>query len=141
MYEKALTLLNSLNPVQRLSDEKLNELYKGEPYVLAADIYSKGKLAGHMGWSWYTGSASWYYVTVLYMFGIVLNGDNLTIKPHIPDELSGSKIYFTHAGANCEIEYRKSDSFCLAINGTRYVGIDSIKLEQGKCYKIDVYFP
>ena len=141
MYGKALTLLNSLNPVQRLSDEKLNELYKGEPYVLPADIYSKGKLAGHMGWSWYTGSASWYYVTVLYMFGIVLNGDNLTIKPHIPDELSGSKIYFTHAGANCEIEYRKSDNFCLAINGTRYVGIDSIKLEQGKCYKIDVYFP
>ena len=33
MLHKAFTLLNSLNPVQRLSDQKLNELYKGEPYV------------------------------------------------------------------------------------------------------------
>ena len=141
MLHKAFTLLNSLNPVQRLSDQKLNELYKGEPYVLPADIYSLGNLAGHMGWSWYTGSASWYYTAVVYMFGINISQDTLTIKPHLPDEMDGSKIAFIHQGANCKIEYHKSDSFCIAINGTRYLGIDTVKLESGRSYLIDVYFP
>lgn len=35
--------------------------YKTEPYVLAGDVY----MTGRGGWSWYTGSASWYRDLIL----------------------------------------------------------------------------
>ncbi len=37
------------------------DVYKQEPYVLAADIYSCDEHVGRGGWSYYTGAASWYY--------------------------------------------------------------------------------
>ena len=43
------------------TDEKL---FCAEPYVITADIYG-GSRAGRGGWSWYTGSASWFFVIML----------------------------------------------------------------------------
>ncbi|HEY8661632.1 MAG TPA: hypothetical protein VIL78_21530, partial [Hanamia sp.] len=31
------------------------------PYVLAAEVYSRTPHAGRGGWTWYTGSAGWFY--------------------------------------------------------------------------------
>ena len=36
-------------------------VYKTEPYVIAGDVY----MTGRGGWSWYTGSASWYRDLIL----------------------------------------------------------------------------
>ena len=52
-YEKACELMNAITPAGHTDTEE----YKLEPYVIAADIYSNGR----GGWSWYTGSAAWFY--------------------------------------------------------------------------------
>ncbi len=43
---------------------KGTERYGAEPYVLAADVYSNPDRPGQAGWSWYTGSAGWFFRTV-----------------------------------------------------------------------------
>ena len=51
-------LLNMLNPIAKNSTREGAERYKGEPYVLAGDVYSNADNDGCMGWSWYSGRAS-----------------------------------------------------------------------------------
>lgn len=41
-----------------------NKVYKGEPYVTAADIYTHPELTGRAGWTQYTGSAGWLYTAL-----------------------------------------------------------------------------
>ncbi|MEG2118439.1 MAG: hypothetical protein RRY76_04460, partial [Clostridia bacterium] len=79
--QKALTVLNSIMPYAH----NKSDIYKIEPYVVAADIYS-GAHAGRGGWSWYTGSAAWYYKIMLeQILGIDLyNGFKIiNVKPKI----------------------------------------------------------
>ena len=38
--------------------------YGAEPYVLAADLCAAPGREGEAGWTWYTGSAGWYFRTV-----------------------------------------------------------------------------
>ena len=35
--------------------------YEAEPFVLPADVYSAEGREGTAGWTWYTGSAGWYF--------------------------------------------------------------------------------
>ena len=50
-------------------------LYEAEPYVLAADVYSAKGHKGEAGWSWYTGSAGWYYRVIIEdLLGLELKG-------------------------------------------------------------------
>lgn len=68
---KALEILNAIMPYSH-TDEKL---YRAEPYVITADIYG-GSRGGRGGWSWYSGSASWFFVIVLEeILGIRLSND------------------------------------------------------------------
>ncbi len=52
--KRALEILSCLLPTDREP-----EVFKTEPYVLSADIYSNPDAAGRGGWSFYTGSAGW----------------------------------------------------------------------------------
>ncbi|MDR0292779.1 MAG: hypothetical protein LBH95_01335, partial [Oscillospiraceae bacterium] len=42
-----------------------NAVYKAEPHVLAADVYSHPAHLGRGGWSHYTGAAAWFYRVLL----------------------------------------------------------------------------
>lgn len=59
--ERADEIINALCPALRARDKTLFEKYKAEPYVLCGDVYSNPSHEGRGGWSWYTGSAAWYY--------------------------------------------------------------------------------
>lgn len=62
--------------------------YQAEPFVLAADVYSAEGHEGEAGWTWYTGSAAWYFRAVTeFMFGLKLRGGKLYISPCLPAEL------------------------------------------------------
>jgi cellobiose phosphorylase len=37
-----------------------NAVYRGEPFVLASDVYTNPKMFGRSGWTWYTGASGWY---------------------------------------------------------------------------------
>ena len=42
---------------------------------------------GRGGWSWYTGSSSWYYIAgVEYILGIKIENNVLTLNPCVPKE-------------------------------------------------------
>ncbi len=89
MTEEAKQLISDINPLNRSENSTLYAKYKGEPYAIAADIYTAKGREGRMGWSHYTGAAAWYCKTVLEVFmGIKLkNGTVLdTVKPIIEYE-------------------------------------------------------
>ena len=59
--ERAGELFHLLNPIYHADTPEKMRIYKVEPYVIAADIYSRAPTTGSGGWTWYTGSAGWMY--------------------------------------------------------------------------------
>lgn len=69
--------------------------YKGEPFVLSADVYSAAGHAGEAGWTWYTGSAGWLLRTVTQeLLGLRLRGGLLFIEPCLPSDWGGCEVSF-----------------------------------------------
>lgn len=76
-----------INPIEHARTKDAAKKYKVEPYVIAADIYGEGNLAGRGGWTWYTGSSSWFYKAgIEYILGIKIKNNMLKIEPCIPKE-------------------------------------------------------
>lgn len=58
--------------------------YKVEPYIIPADIYGQGNLAGRGGWTWYTGSSSWMYIAgIKYILGLTIENGYMSFKPNV----------------------------------------------------------
>ena len=85
--DKALELYRMINPIEHSRTEDACNKYKVEPYVIAADIYGAGNLAGRGGWTWYTGSSSWYYdAGIEHILGLKIEKGYLKIDPCIPKD-------------------------------------------------------
>ncbi len=59
--DRAAELFAMLNPVNHARTREEVARYRAEPYVVAADVYSRPPHTGRGGWTWYTGSAGWMY--------------------------------------------------------------------------------
>ncbi len=95
-HEKAWELARLLNPVHHGSRQDKVQVYKVEPYVIAADIYAIPPHTGRGGWTWYTGSAGWMYrLLTETLLGLNVEGNRLRLEPRLPD-----------AWTTCQIEYR-----------------------------------
>ncbi|MGE3239998.1 MAG: glucoamylase family protein [Pirellulales bacterium] len=82
---RAVELFDLVNPILAAAAPEGDAVYRAEPYVVAADVYSTAPHVGRGGWTWYTGSAAWMYrVAVECILGLQLRGDRLTISPCIP---------------------------------------------------------
>lgn len=85
--DKTFELYKMINPIEHSRTKQQSDKYKVEPYVIAADIYGTGNLVGRGGWTWYTGSSSWYYKAgVEYILGLKINNGNLKLEPCIPKD-------------------------------------------------------
>jgi len=62
--DKAMDILKILNPINHSNNKEIADIYKVEPYVIAADVYSNVDHVGRGGWTWYTGSAAWMYKVI-----------------------------------------------------------------------------
>ena len=62
--DKGLDILSVLNPINHSNDKEKANIYKVEPYVVAADVYSNVDHVGRGGWTWYTGSSGWMYKVI-----------------------------------------------------------------------------
>jgi cyclic beta-1,2-glucan synthetase len=87
--DEAVDLLDMINPLNHASTREAADVYRVEPYVVVADVYAAPPHVGRGGWSWYTGSASWFYdVAVRSVLGIrtVAEGGKrrLVVDPCIP---------------------------------------------------------
>ncbi len=83
---RAWELLSLINPLRHSQSEEAVDVYKAEPYVVAADVYAVAPHTGRGGWTWYTGSAGWLYrLIVESLLGVNRRGDRLHIKPCMPE--------------------------------------------------------
>ncbi|MEW8956343.1 glucoamylase family protein, partial [Clostridium sp.] len=94
--ERALELLNMINPINHTLTFKECEKYKVEPYVITADVYIKEPHGGRGGWSWYTGAASWTYKVILQsILGFQLvKGKGFTVNVNMPSSWNKYSITY-----------------------------------------------
>jgi cyclic beta-1,2-glucan synthetase len=95
--ERAWELFTMLNPVNRTGQAQQRELYKVEPYVIAADIYGAPPHTGRGGWTWYTGAAGWLYrLSLETLLGLQLKVDKLHMAPCMPDHWQSYTIHYRY---------------------------------------------
>ncbi len=103
--ERVWELLQMINPLNHGKTPAAMAIYKVEPYVLAADVYSRAPHAGRGGWTWYTGSAGWLYRLITESFlGLQREGNKLTCTPCIPGEWESFKVHYRYKSAVYHIE-------------------------------------
>lgn len=102
---KALELYNLINPILHSRAHADTLVYKIEPYVLAGDVYGEPPYVGRGGWSWYTGSSSWYYRAGLEsILGFQLRGEKLKMNPCIPETWRSFEIKYRFQQTQYTIE-------------------------------------
>lgn len=123
LCDLAFSHYQMINPINRSLDKKGADIYKVEPYVIAADIYSNKNNPARGGWTWYSGSSGWFYnVGITEIIGLKKEGNILRIKPSVPKSWD-----------NFEIEYRYYDTlYKIKINFSSY---DEIVLDGDKIDK------
>ena len=85
--EIAMQMFDRLNPILHADSQAKADIYRLEPYVVAADIYSNLQHRGRGGWSWYTGSAAWMYrVAIEDLLGIKIINNTLFVQPQLPGD-------------------------------------------------------
>ena len=106
--DRAVGLLQMMNPLEHTRDPEGVTRYRGEPYVVAADVSAAPGKEGRSGWTWYTGSAAWMYRTwIEEVLGFRMSGDKLRIQPVIPDDWPGFEIRFRYRKTLYEIVVRR----------------------------------
>jgi cyclic beta-1,2-glucan synthetase len=94
---RAWEVFELINPLHHGNTAAAIAVYKVEPYVVAADVYTNPQHAGRGGWTWYTGSASWMYQLITEsLLGIRLEVDRLRIEPKIPASWRNFTIHYRH---------------------------------------------
>ena len=110
--EAAVNLLQMMNPIEHSRLPQSAARYRGEPYVVAADVSSAPGKTGRAGWTWYTGSASWMYrVWIEDVLGFRLRGDLLHICPAIPQDWPGFELVYKYRSTAYEITVKREKGF------------------------------
>jgi N,N'-diacetylchitobiose phosphorylase len=92
--ERATQLLEMLSPITHGRTPAEVEVYRVEPYVIAADVYGVAPHVGRGGWTWYTGSAGWMYrVALESVLGLTMvGGTRLELRPCVPESWPGFSV-------------------------------------------------
>ena len=106
--DRAYRYYQMINPVNRSLDKDAVLSYKVEPYVIAADIYSAKGREGRGGWTWYTGSAGWFYrVAIEEILGLKKHGESLKIVPNMPVAWDGFEMTYRYMDTDYHIKVIK----------------------------------
>ncbi|MGB7595422.1 MAG: glucoamylase family protein [Erysipelotrichaceae bacterium] len=126
--EKAWELFDLINPIKHARNIRDNSVYKAEPYVMAADVYSEYPHVGRGGWTWYTGSAGWMYRAGLEnVLGFSKNGNQLTLIPCLPRRWKEYTITYRFLDTTYEIHVLNPDGLntgriALILDGNPLIG-------------------
>ncbi len=141
--DKAVELYRMINPIEHARTKEAAQKYKVEPYVIAADIYGNKNLAGRGGWTWYTGSSSWYYKAgIQHILGLKIEKGIMSFSPCIPKDWKQYKIKYKWKKSiyNIKVENPEGKN-----NGVKKVYLNNkavenaIKLEgEGKIYNVKI---
>lgn len=100
-----------INPIEHSRTKEAANIYKVEPYVVAADVYGKSNLAGRGGWTWYTGSSSWMFIAgIKYILGIDIENGILKIEPHVPANWNEYSVKLRYGDSLYNIKIKRTNS-------------------------------
>ena len=100
-----------INPLTHATTPGQIDIYKVEPYVVAADVYTATGHLGRGGWTWYTGSASWMYrIGLEAILGFRKEGDTLTIDPCVPVDWREFHIEYRYGRSRYSIAVLNPDA-------------------------------
>ena len=123
---RAHRLLRLLNPVNHARTRREADVYRVEPYVIAADVYGEPPHAGRGGWTWYTGAASWYALCMLALLGYERHGDEVRLNALLGDwPEAEARLQFGGS------EYRllcRADARAVTLDGVPVLG-DFVRLQ------------
>ena len=106
---RAWELLAMINPINHGRTPEEIAIYKGEPYVVAADVYAVPPNIGRGGWTWYTGSAGWMYRLIIEsLLGLRLETDKLHFEPCLPKEWNSFTVHYRYRETLYHITVRQS---------------------------------
>lgn len=95
--------------------------YGAEPFVLPADVYTAPGHEGEAGWSWYTGSAGWYFrVVTEELLGLKLREGKLYIEPKLPAALPSYSV--TWIDSQSRLHRIDCDRGHIYVDGDPYLG-------------------
>jgi cellobiose phosphorylase len=124
--DHAMELWNLINPVYHATTTDEVQHYKVEPYVLCADVYGAPPHTGRGGWTWYTGSASWFYrVAIETILGFQLRGETLRFEPCIPPSWPRFELRYCHRSTTYRILI---DNSAGTGRGVRSIDLDGQRL-------------
>ncbi|WP_346928474.1 glucoamylase family protein [Clostridium sp.] len=117
--EEAYNIYSMLNPINHSLNIEEANVFKTEPYVMAADIYSVEPHEGRGGWSWYTGSSGWMYTIALeHILGFkLIEGKGFRIKPCLPKDFKEYSIDYGYENAIYHIKVTRSGNSTITLDG------------------------
>ena len=102
------------------------DIYRVEPYSIAADIYSVEPRRGQGGWTWYTGSAGWFYrAATEAILGIRREGMKLFLTPCLPSDWTGYEATVKLDTATYFIKVVRGKNTTLTVDGKKISDKDS----------------
>ncbi len=105
--EQAWRLFEMINPVRHGLTSKLVDVYRVEPYVVAADVYGVAPHVGRGGWTWYTGSSGWMYRLITEsLLGLRREGNSLHFAPLFPGEWREFQIVYRFFQTSYQIRFQ-----------------------------------
>lgn len=123
--DKAHEMFELINPINHTRTNHEVSIYKVEPYVMSADVYSSAPHIGRGGWTWYTGSASWMYKAGIEdILGFNKEGNKLIINPCIPKKWGGFQLKYKFEDTYYDIEILNPSHVSMGILSTRLDGLD-----------------
>ena len=133
--KKAAELYNLLNPIFQSDSEEKASVYRVEPYVVCADIYSTDPYIRRGGWTWYTGSAAWMYRLGLEaILGFNKIGDSLNINPVIPPDWDGFEIRYRYKESIYQIKVQNPHHVA---SNVLTIELDGRLMDDGMIHLID----
>lgn len=131
--DKAYKAIDMINPITHCTTSQGIEQYKGEPYIVSADVYSTTQYRGRAGWTYYTGASSWMYKIIIEnIFGIKRRGRKLIIEPSLPSSWDKCIVSYRYEGVSIEINIvnKRLKEPVLNIDGRIYYNLNYITLNQ-----------
>lgn len=108
---KATEYFRMINPIEHARTKEEARKYKVEPYVIPGDVYGENNLAGRGGWTWYTGSSSWFYKAGLeYILGLKIEKGYLKLEPCIPSDWKEYSIRYRYKTSIYNIKVKNPNS-------------------------------
>ncbi|WP_449542462.1 GH36-type glycosyl hydrolase domain-containing protein [Enterobacter ludwigii] len=138
--DRAWYLWSLINPINHSSTDQEVGIYKAEPYVMSADVYSVAPHTGRAGWSWYTGSAGWAYRLITEeLMGIKRSGNVLTVHPLLPAEWESFSLTYQHDESHYEINITRGDGeYQVTLDGIVLLDDRIFLKNDGQRHKVEI---